>query len=177
MIQFIDAETSKRIDRLAADRQPSTDRGGRRASFASDVFSWRWRLGQYMKRRYFILAAVGLAAIAIGWLEARDLREQAERKLAYSVVSELGGQIGSPTPPVPYSDSEIRIEFKGKKFPVGELPRLVVLNSLTKRNDIGIMFRDTDVSAADTGNRKFRIARPARGTLSPRAFDSHSYRS
>ena len=126
----------------------------------------RERSRQFMKQRHFILVAVCLAAIAIGWLEARDWQEQAERELAYSVVSELGGQIGSVTPPVPYSASEIRIEFKGKQFPVGKLPRLVVLNSLTRRNYISIMFKDTNVSAADIHRlrellpkcRAFRVA-------------------
>jgi hypothetical protein len=102
-----------------------------------------------MKRRFFILIAVLLGTVAIGWLIQREVRDRTARRRAYAVVSEMGGSIGSITPPVPFAGSEIRIEFKGKQFGKGDLAKLVVLNPLTEINFVGVMFNDSNVSAAD----------------------------
>jgi hypothetical protein len=96
-----------------------------------------------------VISAATLAIVAIGWLEVRDLREQAEKKRVFSVVSELGGKIGSLTPPVPFSGSEYRVEFGRRQFRREQLGRLVVLNELTGHNIVGIKFEDTNVTAED----------------------------
>jgi hypothetical protein len=122
-----------------------------------------------MKRR-FVIGAIGLALVAGGWLEARELREQAERMRVFSVVSELGGQIGGLTPPVPISGSEYRIRFHGTQFRPDQIGRLVALNVLTDRNHMGIMFEDTNATAADVRRLrgfmpKCRIVRVEKGQI------------
>jgi hypothetical protein len=102
-----------------------------------------------MKRRLFLVIVVLLIAVGIGWLIRREMRDRASKARAYAVVREFGGSIGSITPPVPFAGSELHIEFKGKQFTEEELARLVVLNELTEINFVGVMFRDTNVSATD----------------------------
>jgi hypothetical protein len=122
-----------------------------------------------MKRR-IVITAVGLAVLGVGLLEARELREQAERMRVFSVVSELGGQIGGLTPPVPFSGSEYSVRFRGTQFHPDQVGRLAALNVLTDRNLVGIMFEDTNATAADVRQLrgvmpKCRIFRVVKGQI------------
>jgi hypothetical protein len=103
---------------------------------------------QLVKQRLVVIVFI-VAVVALGWLEVREQREQAEKQRAFSVVSELGGKIGSLTPPLPYSGSEYRIEFGRKSFSREQLGRLLVLNELTGRNRVGIGFEETNLTAED----------------------------
>jgi hypothetical protein len=123
-------------------------------------------------KRRIVITVVGLAVLGVGWLEARELREQSERMRVFSVVSELGGQIGGLTPPVPFSGSEYRIRFRGTQFRPDQVGRLVALNVLTDRNHVGIMFEDTNATAADVRRLrgvmpKCRIFRVEKGQIVP----------
>ena len=99
--------------------------------------------------RRFLIPVFILAVAALGWLEVRDFRDQAEKERAFSVISGLGGRIGSITPPVPFSGSEYHIEFQGTQFGPGDVRQLAVLKPLAERNVLGITFEDTNVTAAD----------------------------
>jgi len=109
-------------------------------------------------KRRIVIIAVGLAVLGVGWLEARGLWEQAKNERAFSVVSELGGQIGGLTPPVPFSGSEYRVRFHGTQFHPDQVGRLAALNVLTDRNHVGIMFEDTNATAANV--RRLRGVMP-----------------
>jgi hypothetical protein len=121
-------------------------------------------------KRQFVIAVFILAVITLGWLEARGLWEQADRTRAFSVVTELGGQIGGLTPPVPFSGSEYRVRFRGTQFRPDQVGRLAALNVLTDRNHVGIMFEDTNATAADVRRLrglmpKCRIVRVIKGQI------------
>jgi hypothetical protein len=102
-----------------------------------------------MRRKSVIMAIAVTSALIVGWLAWREGRDRVYKQRAYSVVKELGGRIGSITPPVPFSGSDIRIEFHNVEFRAGDLERLSVLQPLSSRNHVGVMFRDTNVLGRD----------------------------
>ena len=77
------------------------------------------------------------------------MNDRYNKRRAYAVVRELGGVVGGLTSPLPFSGSEIRIEFHDTQFKGGDLGRLSVLRPLSSGNWVGVMFKDTNVSRRD----------------------------
>lgn len=97
-----------------------------------------------MRRLKWITAVVTLALIA--WLGEREVRDRINKRHAYPVIAELGGRIGSLTPPIPFAGSEIRIWFRGKQFKDGDLKRLSVVRPLTEIHHVAIAFIDSNIT-------------------------------
>lgn len=102
-----------------------------------------------MRRRKWIIAATIPAVVFVGWLAVRETQDRINKQRAYPVIRDLGGRIGSLTPPIPFSGSELRIEFHNTEFRNGDLERLSVLEPLTSKHCVGVMFKDTNVSRRD----------------------------
>lgn len=99
-----------------------------------------------LKRIYLILGVIALAAAAV--FATRYARHQHDRKLALSVVAELGGKVGSIT--APFGGTEYYISFAGCTLTKKNIDRLVVLKPLVKRGDyITISLEDAIISTAD----------------------------
>ena len=103
-----------------------------------------------MHRRKWSIAAIIIPVVAlVGWLSVRETRDRINKQRAYPVIRELGGRIGSLTPPIPFSGSELRIEFHNTRFKTGDFERLSVLEPLTSKHWVGVMFKDTNLSRRD----------------------------
>jgi hypothetical protein len=107
----------------------------------------RLRRQPSMKSRRWWLV-IGLLLVAgVAWIGVREIREHGERRRAFAVVEMLGGRVGGIRSPLfPLAGAEIRIEFRKGEFIHGDLRQLAVLNPLSGRNWVGVMFKDTDVS-------------------------------
>ena len=102
-----------------------------------------------MRRHKWKIAAAIPAVVFAGWLAVRETQDRINKQRAYPVIEELGGRIGSITPPLPFAGSELRIEFHNIEFKNGDLKRLSVLQPLTSKHHVGVMFKDTNVSGRD----------------------------
>lgn len=87
----------------------------------------------------------------------REVSDLNNRQQVYAVVSELGGRVGSLSPPIPFTGSEIRISFRELELTNDELKRLTVIQSIASRNHVSVAFIDTNVSAADISDLREAI--------------------
>ena len=101
-----------------------------------------------LRRKLKIAAIIPVVALVV-WLTVRETMDRFNKQRAYPVIRELGGRIGSLTPPIPFSGSELRIEFHNTRFEAGDLERLSVLELLTSKHWVGVMFKDTNMSRDD----------------------------
>ena len=106
-----------------------------------------------------------LLLVLIGWLVVREWRDSHHRRLARDVVHDLGGRAGSLPNPIPFLGDELRYEFHGTRFTSDDISRLAVLQNLSSRHWVGIMFKDTNLTRSDMvrirrllpGCRPFRV--------------------
>ncbi len=85
--------------------------------------------------------------VLIAFVAVRHYRHQQDRAKALSVITDLGGTVGSlPFEPIA---SEYRVTFRNRFFSRDDLERLVVLNPLSSRNAVGILFENCGLTPAD----------------------------
>lgn len=87
-----------------------------------------------------------MLVVSVGWLVVREVQDAANKRRAYPVIYKLGGRIGSLSSPIPFTGSELRIAFYQKEFSNDELQQLTVLNPLTSKHFVGVLFQDTNVT-------------------------------
>ena len=102
-----------------------------------------------MRCRKRIIVATILVTVFVGWLAVRETKDRINKQRAYPVIRELGGRIGSLIPSIPFCGSELRIEFHNTQFNNGDLKRLSLLEPLTSKHWVGVMFKDTNLSRRD----------------------------
>ena len=85
--------------------------------------------------------------VGVCWLVVRDVLQSQRKSKALVVVRELDGRMGG-IPAWPFGD-QIRVEFHERSFSRQDLQRLTVLNPLTGRNSVGVMFKDTNLTRED----------------------------
>jgi len=98
------------------------------------------------QRRKWVLGIWVPAVLFAIWLGVREIQDRTNKRRAYSVVRELGGRIGSITPPIPFSGSEIVVVFRDVELQKSGLQRLSVLNRLTSKHWVSLRFVDTNLS-------------------------------
>jgi len=105
-----------------------------------------------MKRikRFCILLAIVLGLFVgslIFWLGVRYASRQRDISLAWPIIQEFGGDMGS-IPCEPFG-SEYRIEFCNRPFTREELERLKVIDPMTHRDWVGVMFKNCNLTTED----------------------------
>lgn len=96
-----------------------------------------------MKRGKWIALVL---VLFVGWILVREAQDAANKRHAYPVIDQLGGRIRSLPSPIPFTGSELLIVFDQKKFTNEELHQLTVLNPLTSKHIVGVMFQDTNIT-------------------------------
>lgn len=94
-----------------------------------------------MNRRKWIVLV-----LFVSWIVVREVQDVANKRRAYPVITQLGGRIGSLPSPIPFTGSELRIVFDHKKLTNEELQQLTILNPLTSKHMVGVLFLDTNVT-------------------------------
>lgn len=102
-----------------------------------------------MNKRWLKATLLILFALPIAWLTNRELRDSQNRRRAGEVVRDLGGKTGSLPNPIPFLGDELRYEFHGTQFTSDDISRLSVLQTLSGKHWVGIMFKDTNLSHSD----------------------------
>lgn len=100
-----------------------------------------------LRLRSLVIALLMIALVAF---VVREVRNHQNKTVAFAVVRELDGRIGSiPFEPI---GTEYYISFRERDFSAEELQRLTVLHRLVGRNVVAVAFVDTNVTAEDVMN-------------------------